>query len=129
MLFSSLAKVVALIALSSQVALAAPHKKSKKTTTKKVAKTTAASSLQQQALSVHNKYRAKHHVAGLRWSQKLADHATKVTKTCVWGHSVVSYIKFINLLPPCSFNSLFAFIDGRYWSKHCLWLSFHDCCH
>lgn len=100
MLFSSLAKVVALLALSSQVALAAPHKKhGKKTTKKHVTKTkttTAAassgnSSLQQQALSVHNKYRSKHHVAGLRWNQQLADHATKVTKTCVWGHSVVSF--------------------------------------
>jgi hypothetical protein len=55
------------------------------------AQTGASSDIEQQALTSHNAYRAKHHVAGLRWSQKLADHATQVSATCIWGHSVVSY--------------------------------------
>lgn len=55
MLFSTLTKVVALLAISSQAALAA----STATGTKNV---------KQQALTAHNKYRSKHHVAAVRWN-------------------------------------------------------------
>lgn len=85
MLFSStsaIAKLVALLAISSQAVSAAPAAGG--------GGGSSTQNIQQQALASHNKYRSKHHVAGLRWSQKLADHATQVTKTCVWGHSVVS---------------------------------------
>ncbi len=94
MLFSSLSKVAVLLALTSQAVLAAPSgcpKQTKKPSTpKKSASTPKDNSVQSQALTAHNSYRSKHHVAGLRWNQKLADHAATVTKSCVWGHNVVS---------------------------------------
>jgi hypothetical protein len=76
MFFSTITKVAVVLAISSQAALAASTASSTK-------------NVKSQALSSHNKYRSKHHVATVRWSTKLANHATKVSKTCVWGHSVV----------------------------------------
>lgn len=77
MLFTStLAKIAAIVAISSQVAFAAP--------------TSAKPNVKQQALTAHNKYRQKHHVGNIKWSQKLANHAQTVSDSCIWGHNVVS---------------------------------------
>lgn len=46
--------------------------------------------LRTQALNTHNKYRARHHVPGVKWNQKLADHATRVSQTCNFKHVLVS---------------------------------------
>ncbi|KAI7864709.1 CAP domain-containing protein [Mucor mucedo] len=71
MLFSStFLKVVFTITVISQAVLAAPT-----------------DSIQTQALNAHNSLRAKHHVAGLRWNQALANHATAVSRTCNYAHN------------------------------------------
>jgi hypothetical protein len=87
MLFAStIIKVAAVLAIASQAVFAAPA------TGRAGGAGSSTQNIQQQALTSHNNYRSRHHVAGLRWSQKLADHATQVSKSCVWGHSVVSNI-------------------------------------
>ncbi|KAI7868216.1 CAP domain-containing protein [Mucor mucedo] len=43
-------------------------------------------SLRTQALNTHNKYRARHHVPGVKWNQNLANHATRVSQTCNFKH-------------------------------------------
>lgn len=52
--------------------------------------TYAASALETQALTAHNKYRARHHVSAVKWNQTLAQHAASVANTCVFAHKVVS---------------------------------------
>ncbi|KAG2197945.1 hypothetical protein INT47_002972 [Mucor saturninus] len=68
---SAIIKLFATIAIVSSVVSGAP-----------------ADNLQAQALTSHNNYRAIHHVAGLRWSQVLADHATSVSQSCIFQHNV-----------------------------------------
>ncbi|GAA5802091.1 hypothetical protein HPULCUR_007551 [Helicostylum pulchrum] len=70
---STLIKIFSAVAIA-QAVLAAPS---------------ATTNVKSSALTNHNKYRSKHHVAGVRWNQKLANHAKKVSKSCVWGHNVL----------------------------------------
>jgi pathogenesis-related protein 1 len=82
MLFTTtLAKIAAVVALTSQVAMAYPS------SGKPV-------NVRSQAVTYHNKYRTRHHVPKIKWSQKLAAHAKTVSDTCVWGHNVVSWTSF-----------------------------------
>lgn len=71
---STLIKIFSAVAIA-QAVLAAPS---------------ATTNVKSSALTNHNKYRSKHHVASVRWNQKLANHAKKVSQSCVWGHNVVS---------------------------------------
>ncbi|KAI8094776.1 pathogenesis-related protein PRB1-2-like protein, partial [Thamnidium elegans] len=62
------------------------------------------------ALNSHNNYRARHHVAGVRWNQDLANHAQGLSQTCVFGHSVVSTGQNIGM----GYTSMEAAVDAWY---------------